>query len=95
MSRATTTSVDAGRMSWNSSPWTAMTAAASAGSTMNIRVRTTSSSAKPASASAPSMIANTARAWPAASPGWRETPSGPASVVPLTKHASPTASARE
>ena len=27
--------------------------------------------------------------------GWREAPSGPASVVPLTKHASPTAIARE
>ena len=62
---------------------------------MNIRVRTTSSSAKPASLRAPSMIASAARAWPAASPGWSDAPSGPASVVPLTKHASPTAIARE
>ena len=63
-------------------------------SVTNIRVRTTSSSANPASASARSMIANAARAWAAASPGCSETPSGPASVVPATQHASPTTTAR-
>ena len=62
---------------------------------MYIRVRTTSSRAKPASISAPSTIANAARAWAAASPGFRDSPSGPASVVPATKQASPTARARE
>ena len=61
---------------------------------MYIRVRTTSSSANPASPSAPSTIANAARAWAAASPGWSDAPSGPASVVPETQQASPTAIAR-
>ena len=63
-------------------------------SVMNIRVRTTSSSAKPPSARARSMIAKTARAWPAMSPGCCDVPSGPASVVPATQHASPTTTAR-
>ncbi len=41
------------------------------------------------------MIAIVARAWAAASPGCSDAPVGPASVVPLTKQASPTAIARE
>ena len=40
------------------------------------------------------MIPRTARVWAPASPGWREMPSGPASVVPATQHESPTAIAR-
>ena len=40
------------------------------------------------------MISSVARAWPAMSPGWRDTPSGPRSVVPATQHASPTTTAR-
>ena len=40
------------------------------------------------------ITANTAFAWPAMSSGWRERPSGPASVVPATQQSSPTTIAR-
>src|SRR6478736_3562525 len=71
-----------------------MTAGASSIATTYIRVRTTSRSEKPASASAVSMIRQTALAWAPASPGWSDWWSGPASVVPLTQHPSPTTTAR-
>ena len=77
MSPATASIVAAGRISPKISPWTADRAAASAMSTTNIRVRTTSASVNPPSARARSMIAKTARAWPATSPGCCERPSGP------------------
>jgi len=54
-----------------------------------------SSSAKPACSSAVAMMPNAARACAAASPGWSDAPSGPASVVPETSHVSPYATARE
>src|SRR5439155_25340096 len=94
MSPATRTRVDAGRIVANSSPLTAATVAGSTPGTMYIRVRTTSAALKPASSSAATPIANAARAWAAASAGWRDRPSGPASVVPATQHESPTATAR-
>ncbi len=90
MRARTTTSVDAGRIAPKTSPWTVATAAASAGSVTYSRVRTTSSSAKPAAPSARSMISRAARAWAAASPGW--SPLG--SVVPATQQPSPTTTAR-
>ena len=90
----TATSVEAGRMAPKTSPWTAMTAGASATSVTNIRVRTTSSTPNPPSARAVAMMSSVALAWPATSPGCRETPSGPRSVVPATQHASPTTTAR-
>jgi hypothetical protein len=40
------------------------------------------------------MISSAARAWAAASPGWRDRPSGPASVVPETWQVSPATMAR-
>ncbi len=93
--RALTSTIDdAGRISPNSSPWTAVASAEREMSVRNIRVRTTSVSAKPASARARSMISKIARVWAARSPGWRDRPSGPASVVPATQQASPTTIAR-
>ncbi len=84
MSRDTTARVAAGRTWTKISLWTALTAGESSGSTRYIRVRTTSSSVKPACASAPSTIANAARACAAASPGCIDRPSRLASVVPAT-----------
>jgi len=94
MSAATTNAVAAGRTSAKTSPCTAPTRATCAASVTYIRVRTTSSSPNPASTSAASMIPKIARAWAAGSPGWVERPSGPASVVPATQHASPAVIAR-
>ena len=86
--------VDAGRMVPNRAPWAASTGPTASGSVTNIRVRTTSVSANPASASAASMMSSAAAACAPASPGWRDRPSGPASVVPDTEHASPITTAR-
>ena len=94
MSAPTSTSVAAGRISPKTAPWTARISSQRVMSVTNIRVRTTSARAKPASARAASMISRTARVWAPASPGWREMPSGPASVVPATQHESPTTIAR-
>ena len=55
---ATTSKVDAGRMSPKTSPWTPATATASAAETTYIRVRTTSDRLNPASPSARSTIAH-------------------------------------
>ena len=63
-------------------------------SVTNIRVRTTSAGANPASARARSMIAEGRPRLGGESPGWRDRPSGPASVVPATQHESPTTIAR-
>jgi len=94
MSALTSTIVAAGLIDPKISPWTARTAAEAPMSVTNMRLRTTSPSVKPASASAILMIANAARAWAPASPGWSEAPAGPASVVPATQHESPTTTAR-
>ena len=91
---ATATIVAAGRMSRNTSPWTAESASENAMSVTNIRVRTTSKSVNPPSISARSMISKIARAWPATSPGCSDAPSGPASVVPATQQLSPMTTAR-
>ncbi|HEV8489991.1 MAG TPA: hypothetical protein VGQ58_09420 [Candidatus Limnocylindrales bacterium] len=95
MSAGTSTIVAAGRIAPKTSPWTRPIAADDAAmSTTNIRVRTTSASEKPPSSRARPTISKAARACAAASPGWRDRPSGPASVVPATQHESPTTTAR-
>ena len=94
ISPRTSTSVAAGRTARNRMAVCLRTAGMSASCTMYIRVRTTSASSKPASARACSIVPNAARAWAPTSPGWRARPSGPASVVPETQHASPTTTAR-
>ena len=93
--RAATTTIDAaGRIAANRSPCAARTAGIEAGSVTYIRVRTTSARANPPSARARSMMSSAARACAPASPGWRDRPSGPASVVPDTQQPSPTTTAR-
>jgi hypothetical protein len=57
---ATATIVAAGRISRNTSPWTAESSSENAMSVTNIRVRTTSNSVNPPSISARSMIAKIA-----------------------------------
>jgi hypothetical protein len=85
--------VAAGRTSPKTAPCTAPTESASAGSTRNIRVRTTSRIPAPASVSAASMIAKQRRAWRPASSGHE--PSGNTGPVPETRTRSPTRTARE
>ncbi len=88
------TIVEAGRMSPKNSPWTVPIAPASAGSVMNMRVRTTSEAEPPSSSIAARMMANTRRVWAVASPGVDD-PSGSTGAVPETRMRSPTRIARE
>ncbi len=83
-SRLTATSVLAGRMSRNTSPWARPTRSQSAMSVTYIRVRTTSSSDAPACASARPTLRNACTAWAYASPTPTIVPSGPVAVVPAT-----------
>ncbi len=92
-SAETASIVAAGRTCPKTAPCTAPTTSASAGSTRNMRVRTTSATVAPASASAASMIAKQRRAWRPASSGHE--PSGKTGVVPETRTRSPTRTARE
>ena len=69
-------------------------ASASAGSVMNIRVRTTSAARPPSSLIAARMIAKQRRAWAAASPGV-DVPSGSTGAVPDTMIRLPARTARE
>ena len=94
ISALTMTIVAAGWIAPKTSPWTAMTSGQREMSVTNMRVRTTSSSVKPASPSAVAMMASVALAWAAMSPGCADRPSGPASVVPATQQPSPTTTAR-
>ena len=95
MSALTTTSVAAGRISPKTSPWTATT---SARPTDVGHEHPGPDDVGEAEAGLGQRPLDDLERWPApapaTSPGWRDRPSGPASVVPATQHESPMTSAR-